>query len=68
MAYYGKKMSRQEMREDAAIWRLTRKKAAFTVARAKLIETGLKDHPDVAKVIKLLELERKKLDLLTGLE
>lgn len=56
------------MREDAAIWRLTRKKAAFTVARAKLIETGLKDHPDVAKVIKLLELERKKLDLLTGLE
>lgn len=71
MAYYGKKMSSREMKEQAeqaAIWRLSRRKAAFTTARTKLIETGLQDNPDVAKGIKLLELERKKLDLLIGFE
>ena len=62
MGYYGKKMTKQQLKEDAAIWRLSRKKAALTIARTKLIETGLKDHPDVSKVISLLEIERRKLD------
>lgn len=52
---------KQEMKEEAAIWRHGRKKGALTVAKNKLLETGLGKHPDVIKVIALLESEHAKL-------
>ena len=55
-------MKRSWTDEEAALWRISRAKANLTEIRTKLLKSPIKDHPDVIKVLKLIELERQKLN------
>jgi hypothetical protein len=60
-----KKLTKQDKTDfkiQAAVWQHGSKKANLTIAIGKIIRTGLAEHPDVKKAIKVLEDERKRLE------
>lgn len=62
------KREKREIKESTLIWNHGRKKATITTAIRTLNETDLKDHPEIIKVVKLLQDERKRLNSINPLE
>lgn len=63
--YYGKKMSRAEMKMETAIWNHGAKKRDLTNAIRHIEKTGFQNNPIIKPAIEFLKLERKKLDSVT---
>ena len=58
--------ARQKM--QLQVWSHGKKKAACTIAISSLIKTGLENHPDIIKAIKVIEEERRRLNNMSAFD